>query len=61
MNQYFVFELAQKVTLNISGEEGYILGRAEYIEQGKQYQVHYKNSNGNAVTEWFCAGQLTAA
>jgi hypothetical protein len=57
----FQFELGQKVKISISSEQGYIKGRAEYLEQGVQYQVHYQDSTGKAVTDWFTGGELKSA
>jgi hypothetical protein len=52
--------LGVEVTITISGECGRVVGRAEYLEGGTQYHVHYKDANGAAKTEWFYGHQLSA-
>ena len=55
----FLFNLHQTVELGISGEQGYIKGRAEYLTSGPQYFVHYKAADGRAVSAWFDEEDLT--
>lgn len=52
--------LGAEVIISISGERGRVIGRAEYLDAGTQYQVHYKDANGAAKTDWFYGHQVTA-
>lgn len=49
-----------KVKITISGEEGFIVGFAEYIELPKQFYVSYKAADGRAVKDWFYGSELEA-
>lgn len=51
--QPFRFNLYETVEIGISGERGYIKGRAEYLTASQQYLVHYKSADGRAVEAWF--------
>ena len=42
----FKFELSVKVELNISNEQGVVIGRAEYLEGPNYYQLEYKTADG---------------
>lgn len=53
-----VFCIGAAVAIEVSGEVGVVIGKAEYLEGGTQYQVHYKDANGCAKTEWLCLTQL---
>lgn len=55
------FQIGNKVELIVSGETGVVIGKATYLEGGTQHQVHYKDANGCAKTEWFYSGQLRHA
>ena len=55
----FKFNLGDQVELNISGEKGVIIGRADYAYSGQQYFVSYADGNGCAQDKWFYAEQLT--
>ncbi|WGL96286.1 hypothetical protein [Arsenophonus nasoniae] len=57
----FKYELDQTVQINISNEEGYIKGRAEYTNSCNQYCVHYLAADGRAVDGWFEEGELLPA
>ena len=57
----FKFELGQEVEIGISGEQGYIKGRAEYTEDADQYYVHYKAGDGRACFSWLSGTELKAA
>jgi hypothetical protein len=54
------FEMEQEVVINLSGHIGRVIGRAEYVDAKQNYYVEFVNGNGNAVTEWFVARELTA-
>ena len=48
----FVFELGDDVVL-LSGEKGYIIGRAEFAEGIDSYLVRYKAADGRLVEGWW--------
>lgn len=50
--------LNRKVSLEISGETGVVIGKAEYVGSATLYQVHYKDALGCAKTDWFYDFQL---
>jgi len=54
-------KLGDLVTLAISKEAGRIIGVAEYIDGGTQYQTHFLAANGCAQTQWFTRSQLVRA
>ena len=54
----FKFELGQKVKVSISGETGFIKGRAEYEDSPNQALIHYKAADGRAVDGWFQESEL---
>ncbi|TPG61507.1 hypothetical protein [Ewingella americana] len=49
----FMFELAAKVVVLISGEAGQVKARAEYVNHANAYLIHYKAADGRAVDSWF--------
>lgn len=55
----FNFNLKQKVKIKCSGEEGEVIGRAEYSNCGDQYQVRYKTADGRAEEKWWSEDALT--
>lgn len=57
----FTFELSQAVQVTISGEEGHIKARAEYVTSGNHYFIHYLAADGRATDRWFEESELTAA
>ncbi len=54
----FKFNLADKVTLDISGENGEVLGRAEYTNGSNNYLVRYLSADGRAVEAWWLEDAL---
>lgn len=54
----FKFNLGEKVKVLISGEAGYVKGRAEYADGQKQIFIHYKAADGRAVDAWFQEDEL---
>jgi hypothetical protein len=54
----FKFELGQKVKVSISGEVGFVKGRAEYQHLQNQFFVHYKAADGRATDAWFDESEL---
>lgn len=57
----FRFNLHDSVEIGISGEQGYIKGRAEYLAMRPQYLVHYKSADGRASEAWFGDEDLVEA
>ncbi len=57
----FAFGLSQRVTINESGEECVVIGRAEYTTAINNYFVRYKAANGLAVETWWTEDALSAA
>jgi len=49
----FKFCNGDKVMIECSGEEGVILGRAEYSTSENQYYLRYKAGDGRAVDSWW--------
>lgn len=56
----FKFELGQKVKVSISGESGFVKGRAEYEDGPNQIFIHYLAADGRAVDDWFQESELEA-
>jgi len=54
------FLLNQLVDITISGEQGIVIGRAEYMTSEHQYLIRYcKRSTGEAVEAWWAESALT--
>ena len=49
----FKYELDQEVVITASGEEGKIVGRAEFTYTENSYLVRYKAGDGRAVENWW--------
>lgn len=56
----FAFGIGQKVTLNLSREQGMVIGYAAYQRQPPQYLVEYVSGDGRQVENWFFAEALEA-
>ncbi len=54
----FKLKLKQKAKIEISGEEGVVIGRAEYSASKPQYLIHFKAAEGRACTAWYEADFL---
>jgi hypothetical protein len=55
----FKFALGQSVTLKLSGEQGEIIGRAEYLVNPEpQYWVRYKAADGCQREIWWAESAL---
>lgn len=57
----FEFELGAKVTVDVSGETGEVLGRAEYVTAANTYFVRYRSADGRAVEAWWEENALRRA
>lgn len=49
----FKFNLGQEVVIQVSGERGQVIGRAEYLNSENQYWVRYKRADGTATEAWW--------
>lgn len=49
----FKFALNATVTIQVSGEQGAVIGRAEYTTYENSYLVRYKSADGRAVEAWW--------
>lgn len=47
------YALNQNVTIAASGEQGEVVGRAEYSNSEASYLVRYKGADGRAVESWW--------
>lgn len=47
------FELKQYVTIAVSGEQGQVIGRAEFAHAEPSYLVRYKCADGRALEAWW--------
>jgi uncharacterized protein (DUF2126 family) len=54
----FKLDLSQRVEIQVSGEEGYVIGRAEYVDSENSYQVRYKSATGQAIEAWWAESAL---
>ena len=57
----FKFNLSQKVTISISGENGVIRGRSDSVDCSNRYFVAYKSAQGNSTESWISEDQLEAS
>lgn len=57
----FLFELGQRVKLVESGEQGLVMGRAEYRHTENHYFVRYMDGSGRQVEQWWGQSALDAA
>lgn len=53
-----MFDLKSKVKIIVSGEEGEIIGRAEYTYCENQYYIRYKTADGRAIESWWTASAI---
>lgn len=56
----FEFQLGQEVVITISGEQGSVKARAEYLSGSVQYYIFYKDATGRALSEWVEEADLMA-
>lgn len=54
-----MLELNTPVTINVSGETGIVIGRAEFTASENSYQVRYKAADGRAIECWWNESALT--
>ncbi|MCB0574906.1 MAG: hypothetical protein KDC61_10115 [Saprospiraceae bacterium] len=53
MENEFKFKLDHPLVILCSGEEGTVIGRAQYLNGENQYLMRYKASDGRAVENWW--------
>lgn len=54
----FIFAMRSQVSIEVSGEHGIVVGRAEYLNGEDQYLVRYCNKEGTAVEQWWAESAL---
>lgn len=59
MDRKFKFDMPGLIRIECSGEEGEVIGRAEYASGEDQYLVRYKAGDGRAVESWWAESALT--
>lgn len=52
------YQLKQIVKIAASGEEGEVIGRAEYAHCEPSYYIRYKRADGCAVEQWWSESAL---
>ncbi len=52
------YELMQSVTIATSGEQGEVIGRAEYVHAEPSYLVRYQAADGRAEEVWWTESAL---
>ena len=57
----FLFHMNQAVKIAVSGEEGVVVGRAEYDTAENNYFVRYRSADGRAIEQWWSESALLAA
>lgn len=55
----FRFDLGQTVTIDVSGEQGTVIGRAEYQNGEDQYQLRYRTADGRGLESWWADSALS--
>lgn len=61
MPKTFKFDLKQVVKITESGEQGTVIGRAEYVTSEDNYYIRYKAADGRATEAWWPESALAAA
>ena len=57
----FAFSLGQSVTIEMSGERGKVVGRAEYTNSEPTYLVRYAAKDGVGREAWWAESALATA
>jgi hypothetical protein len=57
----FKFKLGQVLSIGVSLETGFVVARAEYMNQENQYLLRYKAADGRAVEQWWPQSALIEA
>jgi hypothetical protein len=56
----FKFGLGARVRLAMSGEQGMVIGRGEYLDSNPQYFVRYLAADGRQVEAWWSGDAIAA-
>lgn len=56
----FKFGLGDTLRINVSGENGEVIGRAQYVNSDPSYLIRYKTGDGVAVENWWSEGALSS-
>ena len=54
----FKFGLGDNVAIIVSGEQGHVIGRSEYLNSEPQYLVRYKTADGRGIESWWSEDAL---
>ena len=54
----FKFNLGDDVVLEVSGEDGNVIGRAEYVSAENSYLIRYQAADRRAVEQWWSESAL---
>jgi hypothetical protein len=54
----FELQLGQNVVIKVSGEEGEVIARAEYLNSANSYYIRYRSADGRAVEAWWTEDAL---
>lgn len=57
----FYYDLYADLVLAQSGEVGYVIGRAQFLDCEDKYLFRYVASNGNLVEKWWSKSALCYA
>lgn len=55
----YKFRLNEIVKIDVSGEEGAVIARAEYEYANPSYLIRYKRADGVATESWWTEESLT--
>lgn len=54
----FEFDLGDTARIKVSGEQGEVIGRADYKHDQNYFQIRYEAANGTATTKYWGADAL---
>jgi len=57
----FKYDLSSIVQSLVSGENGTVIGRAEYTHSSPQYLIRYKCADGTAIESWWTEDAIALA
>lgn len=57
-DKVFKFALGQEVAIEVSREEGVIVGRAQYATAENSYYLRYEAADGRAIEAWWSESAL---
>lgn len=47
------YAMGRELRITVSGEQGVVIGRAEYAYAAPSYLLRYRNKDGSAVEQWW--------